>query len=120
MIMTLLLAFLSPVPAGTGSLETALGCAVPHEKSGQLMFRETVRLKLGWALVLGLLLLASAEFLVRGPIRFARASNFNDFISPYIQTRAWMEGVDPYSPANLVALWAEGRRAVFVSEEGSG
>jgi len=69
------------------------------------MFSENVRRKLGWALVLGLLLLASAEFLLRGPIRFAGASNFNDFISPYIQTRAWMKGVDPYSPANLVALW---------------
>lgn len=73
----------------------------PH----RLMFSENVRRKLGWALVLGFLLLASAEFLLRGPIRFAGASNFNDFISPYTQTRAWMKGLDPYSPANLVALW---------------
>ena len=43
--------------------------------------------------------------MLRGPIRFARAGNFNDFISPYIQTRAWMKGMDPYSPWNLVALW---------------
>jgi hypothetical protein len=86
----------------------ASGCAVPHEKSGaaslrphRLMFSENVRRNLGWALVLGFLLLASAEFL----LRVARASNFNDFISPYIQTRAWMKGVDPYSPVSLVALW---------------
>lgn len=69
------------------------------------MSRQIIRRKLGWALALGLLLFASGEFLLRGPIRFARASNFNDFISPYIQTRAWVQGMDPYSPANLVALW---------------
>jgi hypothetical protein len=69
------------------------------------MCTEDLRRKLGWALVLAFLLLASAEFLLRGPIRFARASTFNDFTSPYAQTRAWMKGVDPYSPANLVALW---------------
>jgi len=68
------------------------------------MFRENVHRKLGWVLVLSLLLFASAEFLLRGPIRFARA-NIDDFISPYIQTKAWMKGVDPYSPADLVALW---------------
>ena len=69
------------------------------------MFREGVNRRLGWALVLGLLILASTEFVLRGPIRFARASNFNDFVSPYIQTRAWVKGMDPYSPGNLVALW---------------
>lgn len=69
------------------------------------MSRENAYWRLGWALVLGFLLLSSAEFLLRGPIRFAGASNFNDLISPYIQTRAWMKGMDPYSPANLVAFW---------------
>jgi type IV secretory pathway VirB2 component (pilin) len=67
--------------------------------------RGKLRGKLVWTLILGLLLLASTEFLLRGPIRFARAIGFNDFISPYIQTNAWMKGVDPYSPRNLVALW---------------
>lgn len=56
-----------------------------------------------WALA-ALLLLAATEFTIRGPLRFAK-SDFNDFISPYIQTRAWLQGVDPYSPQNLVALW---------------
>jgi Glycosyltransferase family 87 len=69
------------------------------------MSRENGRRKLGWAVVLVLLLLASAEFVLRGPIRFARANDFNDFMSPYVQTRAWMKGMDPYSPQNLVALW---------------
>jgi Glycosyltransferase family 87 len=52
-----------------------------------------------------LLLCAASEFIVRGPLRFAHAANFNDFISPYIQTRAWIHGLDPYSPQNLLRLW---------------
>src|ERR1019366_8434266 len=36
----------------------------------RLMSRENIRRKLHWALVLGLLLLAGAEFLLRGPVRF--------------------------------------------------
>lgn len=52
-----------------------------------------------------LLLCAGAEFIVRGPLRFAHAANFNDFISPYIQTRAFLSGIDPYSSQNLLRLW---------------
>jgi len=63
----------------------------------------------GWAALLGILvLLAGAEFFWRGPVRFAESSNFNDLISPYIQSRAWMQGLDPYSPENLVRLWPSG------------
>ena len=57
-------------------------------------------------ILLGVLLLcAGAEFCVRGPVRFARAASFNDYISPYVQTRAWMQGKDPYSARTLVRLW---------------
>lgn len=64
------------------------------------------RFKLVLDVLLGILLLcASAEFLARGPIRFAHAASFNDYISPYVQTRAWIHGDDPYSPQDLVALW---------------
>ena len=59
-----------------------------------------------WRLVLALLILLSGtELIVRGPVRFARNSSFNDFISPYIQSNAWVKGIDPYSPSNLVRLW---------------
>lgn len=58
-----------------------------------------------WVLVTALLLVAGGEFIVRGPLRFAEAANFSDFISPYTQTRAWLQGIDPYSPASLVELW---------------
>jgi hypothetical protein len=46
--------------------------------------------------VSSLLLLAIAELFVRGPLRFAQANSFNDFISPYIQTQAWEKGLDPF------------------------
>ena len=59
-----------------------------------------------WTLILWLLiLLAGTEFIVRGPLRFAHHRDFNDFISPYIQSKAWVKGIDPYSPANLARRW---------------
>lgn len=65
--------------------------------------------KASWRVVLAILvLLAGTEFLLRGPVRFAQHRDFNDFISPYIQTGAWLQGTDPYSPANLVRLWPAG------------
>ncbi len=57
------------------------------------------------SLLLLLVLLAASEFVVRGPVRFLRAADFNDFISPYIQSRALVKGMDPYSPEVLVRLW---------------
>src|SRR5271157_5154901 len=57
------------------------------------------------SLLLLLVLLAAAEFITRGPVRFLRAADFNDFISPYIQSRALVMGMDPYSPDVLVRLW---------------
>ena len=55
-----------------------------------------------------LVALAAAEFVVRGPMRFYRASDFNDFISPYVQSRSLVKGLDPYSPEVLVQLWPPG------------
>jgi hypothetical protein len=79
-----------------------LNNAVPS--TGQAS-KNSARRTLGWALVLCLLVLASTEFMLRGPVRFARARDFNDFISPYIQTRLLLTGMDPYGPTNLVAFW---------------
>lgn len=59
-----------------------------------------------WRALLFLLLLASAtEFLVRGPLRLRHATEWNDFLSPYIQSRLWIQGADPYAPQNLVRSW---------------
>jgi hypothetical protein len=55
---------------------------------------------------LTLILAAGAEFVVRGPLRAVRSSTqFNDFLSPYIQADAWTRGLDPYSPQTLLKLW---------------
>jgi hypothetical protein len=63
------------------------------------------------SLLILLVLLALSEFVVRGPVRFLRAAEFNDFISPYIQSRALVLGMDPYSPEVLLRLWpVEGDR----------
>jgi hypothetical protein len=59
-------------------------------------------------LCLVLLLAASAEFVVRGPVRAVQlAAQFNDFLAPYIQASAWVHGRDPYSPETLLRLWPE-------------
>jgi hypothetical protein len=52
-----------------------------------------------------LALLVASESVLRGPARFLRAVDFNDFISPYLQSRALISGLDPYSPKVLVQLW---------------
>jgi hypothetical protein len=57
-------------------------------------------------LCLALVLAAGAEFVVRGPLRAVQSSTqFNDFLSPYIQADAWTRGLDPYSPQTLLRLW---------------
>lgn len=61
------------------------------------------------ALCLALLLVAGAEFVLRGPVRAVQgATQFNDFLSPYIQANAWTRGLDPYSPETLLRLWPAG------------
>jgi hypothetical protein len=56
--------------------------------------------------VLVLLLLAGAEFIIRGPVRAVEtATRFNDFLAPYLQSKAWVLGLDPYSPQVLLRLW---------------
>jgi hypothetical protein len=32
---------------------------------------------------------------------------FNDFLSPYIQAKAWVLGLDPYSPQSVAKLWPD-------------
>ena len=90
--------------------------------SGQLQVTPRGNESAAWkrtsALLIALLVLASAEFVVRGPIRFLQARDFNDFISPYIQTRAWMQGMDPYDPRTLPALWPTGaNKPVFITRD---
>src|SRR6266436_2635562 len=71
------------------------------------------------SLLILLVIVAASEFVVRGPVRSVRAADFNDFISPYIQSRALVKGMDPYSPEVLVRLWpADGaHRPDFVAKD---
>jgi hypothetical protein len=71
------------------------------------------------ALCFGLLFLASVEFVVRGPLRAVQTSTqFNDFLSPYIQADAWARGLDPYSPQTLLKLWpTQAAQLQFVPRE---
>ena len=63
--------------------------------------------------------LAILEFSLRGPVRALGrdGQNFNDFVSPYEQTHAWISGRDPYAPAVLTALWPTSVRPHFVVTE---
>jgi hypothetical protein len=71
------------------------------------------------ATCLVLLLLATAGFLARGPIRAVQtATQFNDFLSPYIQAKALVHGLDPYSPRILLQLWpAQAPHFLFLPRE---
>ncbi|MGB7600448.1 MAG: glycosyltransferase family 87 protein [Candidatus Sulfotelmatobacter sp.] len=63
--------------------------------------------------------LAILEFSLRGPVRALEkdGQNFNDFVSPYEQTHAWISGRDPYAPAVLRDLWPTSVRPHFVVTE---
>lgn len=65
--------------------------------------------------------LSVLEFSMRGPVRALEKDgrNFNDFVSPYEQTRAWVSGLDPYDPVVLKKLWPTSVRPNFVVTESS-
>jgi hypothetical protein len=65
----------------------------------------------GWRRILLLLLLlgAGADFFVRGPLRIVHGTEWNDFLSPYIQSRAWISGMDPYSTESFLKFWPTGK-----------
>jgi hypothetical protein len=68
---------------------------------------------------ISLLLIAAGEFVARGPLRAIHESTkINDFLSPYIQSKAWSKGFDPYSPQSLVKLWpSDAGHFSFLEEE---
>ncbi len=71
------------------------------------------------AFLILLVLLAASEFVARGPVRFLKAVEVNDFTSPYVQTKALVKGLDPYSPEVLVRLWPiqGARRLQFLAKD---
>ena len=70
-------------------------------------------------ILLFLLLLCFAEFVIRGPLRALQPNVLlNDFMSPYLQSKAWGKGMDPYDPRSLSVLWPHSaRRPEFLDRE---
>jgi hypothetical protein len=65
-----------------------------------------------------LLLACATEFWIRGPQRLLYATGWNDFLSPYIQAKAWARGKDPYSAQVLISLWpADNSRPSWVDTD---
>jgi hypothetical protein len=83
------------------------------------MRQPTVRGHWRWLALCFLACLAVLEFSARGPVRALGWSSrdFNDFISPYVQTRAWLSGRDPYAPSTLAELWPASPRPPFLLKE---
>ena len=54
-------------------------------------------------LVFILLGISATLFIVRGPVRFATEGlGWNDFLPEVVQSRAWLQGADPYRASELV------------------
>ena len=54
------------------------------------------------------LVLAAAEFVVRGPVRFLlEPSNWNDLSQNYVASKLWLKGQSPSNPRNFIALWKQ-------------
>jgi len=65
------------------------------------------------ALLILLLLLAAAEFFIRGPLRYFRSGfGWSDITQVYVPSRAWIEGANPYSVDNFIALHREATNQV--------
>jgi len=66
--------------------------------------------------IFALMALVAIEFEVRGPWRALHSvGEFNDFISPYVQTRVWLAGQDPYDLTVLARAWPYQRSSLDTS-----
>lgn len=54
-----------------------------------------------------LLLLAAAEFVVRGPLRYLRPTNWNDLAQYYGTSRLWLRGQNFTSPELFSTMWRD-------------
>src|SRR5438309_1282444 len=58
--------------------------------------------------VIVILIACGTFFAYRGPFRALTDHGINDLFSPYLQSMAWVRGLDPYSPQSLLAMWPAG------------
>ena len=54
-----------------------------------------------------LLLLAAGEFILRGPVRYLRPTNWNDLAQYYATSRIWQRGQNFADPENFGAIWRD-------------
>jgi Glycosyltransferase family 87 len=54
-----------------------------------------------------LLLLAAAEFILRGPVRYLHPTNWNDLAQYYATSRIWQRGQNFADPQKFGALWRD-------------
>ena len=72
-----------------------------HPQPDQSSSRMNLRVIL-WILIV----CASAEFVVRGPLRFLQIpGEWNDLSQNYTASKLWLKGLSPADPSNFVALW---------------
>jgi hypothetical protein len=66
-------------------------------------------------LILLCLLLASAEFVVRGPVRTIQYGEFTDFSGMYVASREWVAGGNPYQSSDFLKTWMASGGEFFVN-----
>lgn len=62
-----------------------------------------------------LVLLAAAEFFVRGPLRTLELGTFTDFSGMYVASREWALGTNPYQANTFMRTWVEAGGEPFVN-----
>lgn len=54
------------------------------------------------------MVLAAAEFVARGPVRFLlEPTNWSDLSQNYTASKLWLKGESPSNPRNFIALWKQ-------------
>lgn len=70
-------------------------------------------------MILLCLLVATAEFLVRGPVRTLRLGSFTDFSGVYVASRQWISGANPYESSEFKKTWLATGAEPFEGSRGS-
>ncbi len=65
------------------------------------------------------LLIASTEFVVRGPLRILRLGDFTDFSGMYVAARRWIAGDNPYESSQFKSTWLAAGGPSFQGNRGS-
>ncbi|MBZ5664994.1 MAG: DUF2029 domain-containing protein [Acidobacteriia bacterium] len=70
-------------------------------------------------LILVCLVLAAAEFSMRGPVRTLQFGSFTDFSGTYVASRQWISGANPYETNQFKQTWVAAGGEPFQGNRGS-